>query len=103
MKKSFILFLVFSLIFTLFSGVSVTAKSNSDERVIVLFKEKADKRVVEQAKGMINREYKNVPALAISVPATAIRGLKNNPNVLAVELDLPLGLLMDQAFMVLKY
>jgi minor extracellular protease Epr len=87
-KKSFLVFLVSVLLFTLFPGLGVFANSNQNERVIVLFKEKVDKNLVSKEKGKINREYKNVPALAISVPPTAIKGLKNNPNILAVEQDI---------------
>ncbi|RHW36117.1 peptidase S8/S53 subtilisin kexin sedolisin [Lysinibacillus yapensis] len=96
MKKNIAILLVFILAFSLLSG-SVSAanlagkenakNSNGKERVIVLFKEKTDKTLVSNAKGQVNREYKHVPALAISVPATAIKGLQNNPNVAAVEKD----------------
>ncbi len=87
MKKGFLMFLVFALVFSLVPGFGLAAKSTVNERVIVLFKEKVDKNVVSEARGKINREYHNVPALAISVPSTAIRGLQNNPNVLTVEKD----------------
>jgi minor extracellular protease Epr len=60
---------------------------NKTERVIVLFKNQVDKNIVQQAKGKINREYQNLPALAISIPSIAIKGLENNPNVLVVEQD----------------
>ncbi|WP_245308198.1 S8 family serine peptidase [Halalkalibacter urbisdiaboli] len=86
MKKIGLMFLVFVLVFTVipFSG---TTEASTNERVIVLFKENANKTLVSQAKGKIHREYKHVPALAITVPAAAIQGLKKNPNVIAVEPD----------------
>lgn len=96
MKKNIATWLVFILLFSLLSGnvsaAKVTGKENArngndKERVIILFKEKVDKNLVSNAKGQVNREYKHVPALAISVPATAIKGLRNNPNVAAVEKD----------------
>lgn len=71
----------------LFSLVPTVKAKEVNERVIVLFRNKVDKNIVVQAKGSINREYKNVNALAISIPSTALKGLKNNPNVAAVETD----------------
>jgi minor extracellular protease Epr len=69
-------------------GMAPSVKAQGvNERVIVLFKNRVDKKVVVQAKGSINREYRNVNALAVSVPAKAIKGLKNNPGILAVEPD----------------
>ncbi|WEG19269.1 S8 family peptidase (plasmid) [Alkalihalophilus pseudofirmus] len=87
MKKIGMLCIVFILLFTLFPGVSVSVTANSNEKVIVLFKDKVDKRLIEQARGTVNREYKSLPALSISIPSIAIKGLQNNPNVVAIELD----------------
>lgn len=87
MKKLLLSILVFLLVSTLIPGLGVASNENKNERVIVLFKEKVDKNLITKAKGKINREYNNVPALAVSIPASAIRGLQNNPNVLVVEQD----------------
>ncbi|KGR75440.1 S8 family peptidase [Ureibacillus sinduriensis] len=94
MRKRITLLLVFILSFSLLtpteSDANVLEKGNANnnkERVIVLFKEKADKQLISNAKGQIHREYKAVPALAITVPPTAIKGLQKNPNVIAVEKD----------------
>ncbi|NGZ75316.1 S8 family serine peptidase [Saccharibacillus alkalitolerans] len=66
-----------------------SAASSAEERVIVTFKDKADKGLVEQAKGRVNQEFRNIPALAVSIPAAAIQGLKNNPNIESIEIDQP--------------
>lgn len=95
LKKYMGMLLVFILVFSLISGYASanvgekenTNNNNEKERVIVVFKEKVDKQLVSNAKGKVNREYKQVPALAITVPANAIKGLQNNPNVAAVEKD----------------
>ncbi|MDG5786696.1 S8 family serine peptidase [Evansella sp. AB-P1] len=58
---------------------------NNEEKFIVLFKNKANKELILQSKGNIYHEYKNLPAMAISIPSQAIHALKNNPNVIAVE------------------
>lgn len=60
----------------------------SNERVIVLFKTHVDKNLISQSKGSINREYMNIKALAVSIPTVAIKGLLNNPNIIAVETDI---------------
>ncbi len=66
----------------------VSGELNDTTRVIVLFKTGVNKKVVEQAMGKINREFMNVPALAITIPKAAINGLKNNPNVKIIETDI---------------
>lgn len=80
------LYLVMSLIMV-FSVWSPVMASSPHDRVIVLFKDKVDKTLIKSAKGTIVREYDHVPALAISVPAQAIKGLKNNPKIQVVEQD----------------
>lgn len=69
------------------NATAATSTTASNERVIVVFKNKADKNVVSKAKGSVRREYRNANVLSASVPITAIKGLKNDPNVLAVEPD----------------
>lgn len=91
MKKIISILTTFLILFSLThnaNAVSLTVTAPSNERVIVVFKNKADKNLVVQAKGSIKREYKNANALSISVPATAIKALKNNPNIIAVEPDI---------------
>ncbi|WP_026887057.1 S8 family peptidase [Clostridium beijerinckii] len=65
----------------------VTSVSTPNERVIVVFKNKADKNIVSKARGNVRREYKNANVLSASVPTTAIKDLKDDPNILAVEPD----------------
>jgi minor extracellular protease Epr len=65
----------------------ISSELNNPLRVIVLFKNRVDKGIIEQAQGRLNREYINVPALAITVPSTALQGLRNNPNVELIESD----------------
>ncbi|WP_082096526.1 S8 family peptidase [Paenibacillus wulumuqiensis] len=59
----------------------------AEKRVIVTFKTKPDRGAVEKASGRVNQEFKNIPALAISIPVTAIKGLQNNPNIESIESD----------------
>ncbi|AQS06779.1 S8 family peptidase [Clostridium beijerinckii] len=91
MKKiiSAVTFLLVSFGFTAnVNAAVVTSVSTSNERVIVVFKNKADKNVVSKARGNVRREYKNANVLSASVPTTAIKDLKDDPNVLAVEQDI---------------
>lgn len=85
MKKFLPLLLAFALIMTIVP--SFVSAQVQNERVIILFKTEADKQLVTLNKGKVNREYKNVAALAATVPATALKGIQNNPNVAAVEKD----------------
>jgi len=88
MKKLGSVILIFTLLFSLIPTMGeVAAKQNSSERVLVIFKDKVDKNLVSNAKAKIHREYSHISALAISVPTVALKGLENNPNVLAVEKD----------------
>ncbi|WP_242878802.1 S8 family peptidase [Clostridium beijerinckii] len=91
MKKiiSAVTFLLVAFGFTAnVNAVVVTSVSTSNERVIVVFKNKADKNVVSKARGNVRREYKNANVLSASIPTTSIKDLKNDPNVLAVEQDI---------------
>ncbi|ADU29422.1 peptidoglycan-binding protein [Evansella cellulosilytica] len=65
--------------------VSYESPDSDEDKVIVLFKNQANKDLITNAKGTIHHEFKNIPALAISIPHQAIEGLKNNPNVISVE------------------
>lgn len=88
MNKVISMSLTFLLVFLAFMpfGKQVEAQTQN-ERVLVLFKQQVDKKVIENANGKVNREYKNIPALAVSVPSTAIKGLEKNPNIALVEKD----------------
>ena len=68
----------------------VQAASNDKVDVFVSFDKTpgvAERAIVERAGGTVRFSYTIVPAVAASVPEAAIKGLLNNPNVTAVELD----------------
>lgn len=67
-------------------NISIYAEQPTNN-VIVLFKGKVDKRIIEKHNVKIIREYKNLPAIAISLPTSEIDDLKHNPNIKTVELD----------------
>jgi len=97
MKKilsySFILGVVFSMAAVGVVGPTssqVQAASNDKVDVFVSFDKTpgvAERAIVERAGGTVRFSYTIVPAVAASVPEAAIKGLLNNPNVTAVELD----------------
>src|SRR3989338_7828635 len=97
MKKilsySFILGVVFSMAVVGVIGptsLQVQAASNDKVDVFVGFDKTpgvAERAIVERAGGTVRFSYTIVPAVAASVPEAAIKGLLNNPNVTAVELD----------------
>lgn len=46
-----------------------------------------ERAIVNQAGGVIRYNYTIVPAIAASIPETAVQGLLNNPRVRSIELD----------------
>jgi subtilisin family serine protease len=75
---------------TLAIGVLGTASAADTSRVIVAFKPGAAaqaKAAVAAARGMVKLELASMNALAIEIPAVALRSLRNNPNFDYVEED----------------
>jgi len=69
---------------------SAQAAAPDTTRVIVAFKPGAKaalKGVVSAAKGAVKHEIFGMDAMAIEVPAVALKGLENNPNVEYIEED----------------
>lgn len=69
---------------------SAQAAAPGNTRVIVAFKPGAAaamKSAVAQARGAVKHEIFGMNAMAIEVPAAALKGLQNNPNVEYVEED----------------
>ncbi|MFC7686263.1 S8 family peptidase [Ureibacillus sp. GCM10028918] len=72
----------------LFSIIPTIAEAQiQEERVIVYYKDKVEKTIIGKVKGKIKKEYKNVSAIAVTVPSTSIETLKKDPNVKLVEKD----------------
>ncbi len=80
------------LVATVAVGVMGSAAAAADTtRVIVAFKPGSAanmKAAVKAAKGNVKHEIHGMNAMAIEVPAVALKGLQNNPNVEYVEEDL---------------
>ena len=80
------------LVATLAVGVMGSASAAADTtRVIVAFKPgtaASTKAAVKAARGNVKHEIHGMNAMAIEVPAVALKGLQNNPNVEYVEEDL---------------
>ncbi|GGN97679.1 S8 family serine peptidase [Saccharibacillus kuerlensis] len=89
MKKISSVILSLSLTLGLLPATVSAEPFSAQERVIVMFKDKADKSLVGKANGRINREFQHIPALAVSLPAAAVKGLAHNPNVQSIEIDQP--------------
>ncbi|QYF94488.1 S8 family serine peptidase [Massilia sp. PAMC28688] len=78
------------LVATVAVGVIGTASAADTTRVIVAFKPGAAanmKAAVKAAKGNVKHEIFGMNAMAIEVPAVALKGLQHNPNVEYVEED----------------
>jgi subtilisin family serine protease len=70
-------------------------KSEDKVRVIVLFKEKVDKKAVEDCGGEILMEYVNIPAVVTDLCAADIKDLRKSKNIKAVEDDCEAQILGD--------
>ncbi|WP_411360953.1 S8 family serine peptidase [Pseudidiomarina sp. YC-516-91] len=78
---------------------AVAQAGNEKERVIIQFKPGSQaqvEKVVQRAGGNKHLELRNLDAMAVSVPAAALNGLRNNPNIVLVEEDSPRYLLSSQ-------
>ena len=90
MKK--ILILSFSIL------LSVSGIAADTSRVLIEFKpgKKAETRgLVRNANATIHHEFDDLNALAATLPTRALAGIRNNPNVVLVEIDPPRYLLAD--------
>jgi subtilisin family serine protease len=70
--------------------VNATAAAPDTTRIIVAFKPGAAagvKAAVSAARGAVKREIAGMNAMAVEVPAVALKGLENNPNVEYIEED----------------
>ncbi|MDW7731822.1 MAG: S8 family serine peptidase [Methanolobus sp.] len=89
MKKIFTLIAV--SVFFLAAVIIVSAAAgqvlNEKTPVIIGFKGSPDAVLVESLGGEIKYQYHAIPAIAASVPGSAIIALKNDPDVEYVELD----------------
>jgi subtilisin family serine protease len=94
MRKKFLLssLLVFSVILALgiLTKPAAQAQGIGHEDVLIGFKKfpgKSEKAQVEKVGGKIKYTYHLIPVIAASIPTTAIKGLKHNPNVTYIEED----------------
>lgn len=91
MKKKPIIAVLTSLF--LLAGVpsmyAAATPSSDQQRVMIVFKDQVDKSLIANAKGHVTHEMKNIPALTATVPAEALEGLKNHPNIKVIEKDVP--------------
>ena len=90
MKKYLILGLVIGLLFSVGVALASQAKSESKIDVFISFHNApgvAEHALVNRAGGTVRYSYNIVPAVAASVPESAIQGLLNHSKVTSVELD----------------
>lgn len=64
-----------------------TKAETRTDRVIVVFKDKIDKKTIDHVNGKIDQSFRNVSAVSVQVPSQDIATLKKSKNVLAVEQD----------------
>lgn len=88
--------ITFSILFSVFLSFSFLPSTNAqeqavedNERIVILFKEKVDQTIISNMNGKIKGNYKNIPAVVASVSSEEKNKLKKNPNIQAVESDIP--------------
>ncbi|HJV46027.1 MAG TPA: S8 family serine peptidase [Bacillota bacterium] len=69
------------------TSLAATPSQPSEQRVMVVFKDKADSTIISKAKGRVHHTFKNVPALAVTLPTSQLASLKSNPNIKVIEPD----------------
>ncbi|MCK5320350.1 S8 family serine peptidase [Candidatus Parcubacteria bacterium] len=90
-RKFFSIITVVALLLTI-AGAQVPANAEPPEmvKVIISFHEapgQAEKNLIKNAGGNIKHSYKIIPAMAGSVPASALKGLNKNPKIKIIEMD----------------
>lgn len=69
-------------------GIKISGNPSTQHRVFIVFKFPPganEEKIVKGLGGSIRYTYGIVPVIAASIPETAIQGLQNNPNVVAIE------------------
>ncbi|MCP8968992.1 S8 family serine peptidase [Ectobacillus ponti] len=69
------------------ASTQTAAPSGNQQRVLVVFKDRADETLITNKKGHVRKKLKNLPVVTATVPASALDGLKKNPKVQSVEQD----------------
>jgi subtilisin len=78
-----------ALLFSSFPG-SVQARAPAKVKVLITFAQspgRAEEALVRSLGGEIKYTYRLVPGIAATVPEVALKGMRQNPRVVAVELD----------------
>jgi subtilisin family serine protease len=61
--------------------------NNPSKKIIVVFKDKVDKKAIEQSNATINCEYTSIPAVSITINPSKIKDLEKNSNIASIEND----------------
>jgi len=83
--KPISLLLVLSI--TLLFPTASNASSNNEHKVIIVFKDNANQRAIDQKRGKIGHAYKNINAVSMSLSDDEITQLQKDPTVDVVEED----------------
>lgn len=67
--------------------VSTTIAAEQTEKVIIIFEDNIDERLVTLFNGDIEETYEHVSAIVAEIPESAIRALEKNPAILSIEVD----------------
>lgn len=91
MKKKLSFFMVVIMLASMTSlFVSANQVREVGQNVLILYKDQvqpSDLLQLQSLGGEVKREYRNFPIVLAEMPAQAIRGLENNPNIEVIEPD----------------
>ncbi|OES44971.1 S8 family peptidase [Domibacillus iocasae] len=88
MKKAVASLLITGLVIASFGPNAVLAVPEEEQKVIVVFDEKVDKKVIAQAEGEIHQVFKQLPIASVTLPADEVQQLKRDEDVVRVEKDI---------------
>ncbi|MRG87486.1 S8 family serine peptidase [Salinibacillus xinjiangensis] len=87
MKKVLSFLLVITIVFITLTPPVFADQEIPTERVIIVFKDEVDEKIVNRYNGDIQDEFEHIPVVAAEVPASMVDNLENNRDVVAVESD----------------
>jgi len=98
MKKLAVLFATVLVLLLAFSGTAAAAAPPEKIKVLIGFDRapgQSEEALVRSFGGDIKFTYRIVPAIAASIPVTAIQGLSKNPRVTVIEPDVEIHIVGD--------
>ncbi|MCP3761342.1 S8 family peptidase [Domibacillus sp. A3M-37] len=88
MKKAAASLAATGLIVASFGLNHALAAHEEEQKVIVIFDEKVDKKAIAEVEGEIDQTFKQLPIASVTMPADEVQQLKQDESVIRVEKDI---------------